>query len=168
MSIFWHIYSAFANELATTCYSMSPVHKYCTNIAQILQDCTNEQHSTTEQHGTHWATREQLSNKQEVRKTHGSPGHGICVHMILGIYLGHQWHKGWPFSPCVMSGALNIIQIYPFWDISKTDINTKRSWYLSQVKKHHPRLQEYLLVCICSKQLRKMNFLFKTQKIIQY
>ena len=23
--------SACANELATTCYSMSPVHKYCTN-----------------------------------------------------------------------------------------------------------------------------------------
>ena len=74
--------------LATTCYSMSPVHKYYTNIAQILQDCTNKQHGTTEQHGTHWATQEQLSNKREVWNTHGSPGHGVCVHM-LKARLGH-------------------------------------------------------------------------------
>ena len=65
---------------------MSPVHKYYTNIAQILQDCTNKQHGTTEQHGTHWATQEQLSNKREVWNTHGSPGHGVCVH--LSIYKG--------------------------------------------------------------------------------
>ena len=62
---------------------MSPVHKYYTNIAQILQDGTNKQHGTTEPHGTHWGTQEQLSNKREVWNTHGSPGHGVCVHIMI-------------------------------------------------------------------------------------
>ena len=93
MSIFQHRYSACANELATTCYSMSPVHKYCTNIAQILQDCTNKQHGTTEQHGTHWATKKQLSNKREVWNMHGSPGHGVCVHMLCQAITGYHFHK---------------------------------------------------------------------------
>ena len=53
----------------------------CTNIAQTEQDGTNKQHGTAEQHCTHWATREQLSNTREGRKTHGSPGHGVCVHI---------------------------------------------------------------------------------------
>ena len=68
MSIFQHRYSAFANKLATTCYSMSPVHKYYTNIAQILQDCTNKEHGTTEQHGTHWAHRSNWATNERCGK----------------------------------------------------------------------------------------------------
>ena len=73
---------------------MSPVHKYYTNIAQILQDGTNKQHGTTEPHGTHWGTQEQLSNKREVWNTHGSPGHGVCVYMAISTpMLSFDFHS---------------------------------------------------------------------------
>ena len=68
MSIFQHRYSAFANKLAITCYSMSSVHKYYTNIAQILQDCTNKEHGTTEPHGTHWAHRSNWATNERCGK----------------------------------------------------------------------------------------------------
>ena len=51
--------------LATTCYSMSPVHKYYTNIAQILHKyCKTAQTSNT-------ANTPQLSNTAHTEQ-HGS------------------------------------------------------------------------------------------------
>ena len=63
MSIFQHIYSACANKLANTCYSMSPVHKYCTNWARRHKQATR--HS--------WATLHTLSNTGAIEQhTRGS------------------------------------------------------------------------------------------------
>ena len=56
------------------------------SYAQILHKLSNtakmSNTAQTEQHGTNWATREQLSNAREVRKTHGFLSYGVCVHLM--------------------------------------------------------------------------------------
>ena len=64
--------------------------------------------------------------------------------IILGVNQGNPWHQGWPCPPSLLSEALNILQVPPWWTTPSLNILQKKisTWNFHSiflgVKEGHP------------------------------